>query len=401
VLLTLCDSLSHDCSWLHQLSRGRWRRLLRWLDFSGLALYFLDRLEESQTAGLLPAPIFEDLQRRLVENTVRTRSMTAESVAIQYEFQKAGLWYALLKGLSLWPSSVPKPELRSQFDLDFLVAEEDVPEAREILMRRGYRLYDTNGKSWEFKRNEKPGIALKDLYKDTGSWRVELHAEPAGSLRDSQLDRLEWRKLSGFAMPVLSPVDLFLRQGLHAYKHICSQFTRAAFLVEFRRHVMSRAGDRAFWERLHSVAQNDPHARLALGVTALLISQVTGEFAPEAFTSWTVLCLPRSARLWVELYGRRVVLGSFPGGKLYLLLRDEHYTADAPLSRPLWNFLVPLRLPPPEIQQFPHEAISVRLARYRMRFAHLLGRLPFCLIEGIRFAWEWYRWRRLLNQAAQ
>ena len=91
--------------------------------------------------------------------------MIAESIAIQQEFQEARLSYAKLKGLSLWPSSVPRPELRSQFDLDFLVAEESAPEARKILEQRGYRLYVISGRSWEFKLNEKPGVSLKDLYK--------------------------------------------------------------------------------------------------------------------------------------------------------------------------------------------------------------------------------------------
>jgi hypothetical protein len=396
VLRVFGHSFPQDFSLLHALSPRQWRRLLQWLDYSGLALYFLDRLVELQQTSMLPVEVLAGLRRRLDENTVRTRSMTAESIAIQREFQRAGLWYALLKGSSLWPSSVPKPELRSQFDLDFLVAEEDIPEAREILAHRDYRLYDTNGRSWEFKRNEKPGIGLKDIYKDTGSWRVELHAEPTGSSGASQLDRREWRILSGFTTPVLSPVDLFLRQGLHAYKHICSQFARSAFLVEFRRHVQFYAEDETFWHKVHSAAEHNRHACVALGVTTQLISQVTGEFAPESLTSWTVRCLPRSAQLWIELYGRRIALASFPGNKLYLLLQMEPQTANTPLDRPLWQFLFPLRLPPPAIQEAPHEHISVRFARYRMRAAHLLRRLPFCFVEGVRFAWESRRWRRLL-----
>jgi hypothetical protein len=361
----------------------------------------LDRLVELQSTHLLPAPVLTRLLRNLEDNTERTRGMVAESIAIQQEFKDARLRYAVLKGLSLCPSSVPRPELRSQMDLDFLVAEEDLPQARSILARRGYRLYGTSGGSWEFKRNEKPGITLKDLYKHLDSWVVELHVESGASSRDSLLEHREWRELYGFCMPALSPVDLFLRQGLHAFKHICAEFARAAHLVEFRRHVLFRAGDSAFWDALHSAANENPRAPLALGVVTLLITRVMGEFAPEALTRWTVDFLPPSARLWVELYGYRAVLGSFPGSKLYLLLQSELDAAAVPASRPLRQSLLPSRLPPPVIRAFPNEALSVRLGRYRMQANLTLNRLRFHIVEGLRFAWERRRWRRRLNRVTQ
>ena len=59
--------------------------------------------------------------------------MIAESASIQSAFQKAGVSYAVLKGFSLWPVSVPRLELRSQLDLDFLVSEESADQARQIL----------------------------------------------------------------------------------------------------------------------------------------------------------------------------------------------------------------------------------------------------------------------------
>ena len=154
----------------------------------------------------------------MIDNTRRTHGLITESIAIQREFQDAGLLYSNLKGLSLWPMSAPKPELRSQFDLDFLVAEQCAPQARSILERRGYRLYAISGRSWEFKLNERPGFSLKDLYRDLQSYAVELHIEPGARISSSSLSRLEWRELHGLNMPVLSPVDLLLGQGLHVYK---------------------------------------------------------------------------------------------------------------------------------------------------------------------------------------
>ena len=401
VLLTFLDPLPQQCLLLQNLSTRQWRNLLRWLDYSGLALYFFDRIAELELGDLLPEPVFARLQQNLIDNTKRTHSMIAESVAIQQKFQAASLRYAALKGLSFWPNSVPKPELRSQFDMDFLVAEKDIQAARKALELEGYRLYATSGRSWEFKRNEFPGISRKQMYRDTGSWAVELHVESSEPSSSSQLERLEWLELGGFRMPVLSPIDLFLGQGVHAYKHICSEFSRAAHLLEFRRHVLFHRDDSSFWDALQSEARENPRSSLGLGVITLLITQVMEEFAPESLTSWTADRLPRSVQLWVETYGHRAALGSFPGSKLYLLLQREIEVSGLPSKRSIRQSLIPSGLPPSVIRASPNETLSTRLGRYRMQLSHIFGRLRFHWVEGARFLWESHRWRRQLNQVAK
>lgn len=401
ILLTFCDPLSRQCSQLQHLSLRNWQNLLRWLDISGLALYFLDRIVELQLCHWLPSAILNRLQQNLKDNAERTRGMIAESIAIQQRFQEARLFYAKLKGLSLWPGSVSRPELRSQFDSDFLVTAESAPRARQILEDRGYRLYAVSGRSWEFKRNEKPGISLKDLYKASPSHTVELHIESPVPGHSSLLDRVEWRDLYGLTMPVLSSVDLFLGQGMHAHKHVCSEFSRAAHLLEFRRHILARRHDYVFWKEVQSRAHDSPRASLGIGVVTLLSTRVMGDFAPKALTSWTVECLPQSARLWIEMYGRRVVLGNFPGNKLYLLLQRQLEFAGLPAKRSIRQALLPSRLPPPVMRAFPNETFSVRLARYRMQVHFVFLRLRFHIVEGVRYLWETHRWRRSMNRLAR
>jgi hypothetical protein len=394
LLLTFCDPMPRQCLQMLALSMTEWERLLRWLDLSGLALYFLNRLVELDLCDLLPTAVFNRLYLNLIDNTQRTRGMVSESIAIQKKFLKAGLSYANLKGLSLCPNSVSKPELRCQFDLDFLVAEESAPEARRILERRGYRLYAISGRSWEFKLNERPGIALKDIYRDLRSHAVELHLEPSVRRSLSTLERLEWRELHGLTMPVLSPIDLFLGQGLHVFKHLCGESTRTAHLLEFRQHVLSRRDDDSFWSELQVLARDNPRASEGLGVVILLITCVMGDFAPKALTGWTVDCLSRPVRLWVETYGHRVALGNFPGTKLYLLLRKELESATLPEKPYPRRALFPSRLPPPVIRAFPNEALPVRIRRYSMYLQLVLDRLHFHVVEGFRFALESRRWQR-------
>jgi putative nucleotidyltransferase-like protein len=398
-LLSLCDPSPQPSLRMLTLSAKEWEKLLKWLRISGLALYFLNRVVELDLCDLLPPSVFTRLHQNLIDNTQRTRSMIAESIAIQQEFKKESLKYSILKGFSLCPGSVPKPELRSQFDLDFLVAEGCAAEARRILERRGYRLYAISGKTWEFKINERPGVSVKDIYKDFQSYAVELHVESTIPGRASQLERLEWRELHGISMPVLSPVDLLLGQGLHAFKHICGESSRAAHLLEFRRHVLYRQHDGAFWRELQVAARYDPRASVGLGVVTLLITGIMGEFAPRAFTTWTVDSLSRPVRLWVEMYGYQVALGSYPGNKLYLLLQRELHIAGIPEKRPLRRALFPSRLPPPVIRASPNESLTVRIRRYRMHLHLILERLLFHVVEGFRFSLESRRWRRMKELA--
>jgi hypothetical protein len=130
--------------------------------------------------------------------------------------------------------------------LGFLVAEESAARARQILDARGYRLRAVSGRSWEFKTDGGSAHTLKDLYEATQSLSVELHIETGTLSGASLLQRTEKLNFHSVWMPVLAPVDLFLGQALHLFKHLSSEFTRTAHLIEFRRHVLTRCKDDSF-----------------------------------------------------------------------------------------------------------------------------------------------------------
>ena len=398
VLLVFCDQQPEACSRLQRLSGKEWQRLLRWLDTSGLALYFFDRVMELRQGEMLPSDVFARLQQNLADNTARTAGMIAELSAIHREFQRAALRYAVLKGFSLCPCSVPRPELRSQLDLDFLVAEESALEARRILEARDFRLRAISGSSWEFKKNEMPGTSLKDLYKDAPRRCVELHIESSANKGSvSLMARAEMRRFRDIDMPVLSSLDLFLGQGMHAFKHICSEFSRTAHLLEFRRHVIARHDDEAFWSELRRRSGNSPRAAIQLGVITLLITHVMGGFAPASFTSWTVDRLPARVRFWVQLYAQRIVFASFPGSKLYLLLQKELAISDVPARRSPRRALLPLNLPPLIVHAKANETLWMRLRRYQTQAWFILFRLRFHIVEGFRYLRESLRWQQYVN----
>ena len=404
VLLAFCEPPRTECTRLLKLSRPEWQRLLHWLDISGLALYFLDRIRELGLSEMLPPEVIARLEQNLADSTVRIEAMIADSTAIQREFLNARLSYAVVKGFSLWPESVPKLALRSQLDLDFLVAPESADEARRILESRGYHLHATSGRSWEFKSNEGKTPSLKDMYKAGLSRSVELHLEVghvSSAKLTSMLSRIERRSLHGLLVPVLSPVDLFLGQGLHVFKHVCSEFARAAHLIEFRRHILARHDDMKFWQLLQQQTASDTDACIRLGLVIQLISHVMGDFAPPALTAWTVDRLPAAAFDWVRLYGRRSVLASIPGSKLYLLLQSALEGAGLPAKRSLRQSLLPHRLPPSIAHGVADEALWARLNRYRRQIHFILSRLRFHVVEGLHYLLESARWRNLRNGLAQ
>jgi hypothetical protein len=397
ILLTFCEHKAPECERLQSVSGSEWQQLLYWLDTSGLALYFLDRITQLESSELLPLSVLSRLQQNLIDNMARTNGMIAESTAIHHSFQQAGLSYATLKGFSLWPVSVPKPELRSQLDLDFLMAEESAAQARQILEARGYRLHAISGRSWEFKIYQNEPSTLKDIYKATLQCTVELHIETACTSVETLLPRREKLCFHGICMPVLPRAELFLGQGMHLYKHVCSEFFRVAHMIEFRRHIIARYHDNSFWLGLRELAEGSTRIPISLGFVTLLISHTMGDFAPEAFTCWTVDRLPMAARLWIELYGRRTVYANFPGSKLYLLLQRELQGAGIPAKRSLRAALLPRRLPPAITRGAPGETYDQRTRRHCKQIRFILFRLRFHSVEGFHYLKESVRWRQYMN----
>jgi Uncharacterised nucleotidyltransferase len=401
VLLTFCDPWPEECARLKNVSAKEWMCLLEWLDISGLALYFLDCLRERNRCDLLPPKVHARLLKNLADNTERIDELIAEWLGIERKFTEAGLVHATLKGFSLWPLSIPKLALRSQLDLDFLIAEEAAEEARRILEERGYRLCAISGRTWEFKADEDRIGSMGDFYKSGMIRSAELHLEPIGVGIGSLLSRAQQTTFYGVDMTVLSPVDLFLGQGIHLYKHVCGEFARVAHMIEFRRHVIARHGDKNFWCSVREQAVKEPQTSLRLGVVILLISRVMGNFAPEALTHWTVGQVPAGVVRWVELYGRRTVLASFPGSKLYLLLQKELEAAGVVGKRSVRQSLIPRRLPPLIAHGAAGETVAARLTRYRRQISFVLFRFRFHVVEGIRFFREAFRWRQHVNEVIQ
>ncbi len=383
---------------LRGLNMLEWMQLLPWLDTSGLALYLLDRLRERDSLGTLPSPVLRRLELNLQDNAKRTAALVEECCGIQAQFAEAGVSYAVLKGFSLWPYSVPRLELRSQLDLDFLVAVRDESRARAVLEKRGYRLHAISGRTREFKTPCAGVLTLADLYRPSLQRTVELHLEEQGM---GLLQRCEHHTLREVTMPVLPAADLFVDQALHLYKHLSRDQMRCSHMVELYRHLMARREDPAFWTQVEAMCVGTPRIAACVGIALQFVSQqIEPSCVPPAVRRWTVHRAPLAARLWVHRYGARVMTASFPGTKLHLLLAEAMAHEGVLAGQPMGASLLPRHLPPriaiPPAGETFHQAVRREFDQGRF----IVTRLRFHLCEGLRYLRERRRWHRLLRAVA-
>lgn len=386
---------------LRELTAADWQRNRLWLDRSGMALYFLARLHELDAEGAIPIAVLERLRINLAQNRKRTSWLFTEMATINAEFERAGVRFAHLKGLTLVPESVPDPCLRFQSDLDFLVSAKTASAAQMVLERLGYRLSVISGNVWEFRAGDSRLSSIHDLYKVRPHRSVELHVVDlpatgaAESMYAAQLLRSQPRRIRGVAFPTLAPPDQFLNQASHLFKHFQSESTRTSWALELARHLAARHADADFWHEVKRIGCEHPEAPLALGVALHVVEEIFGMNAPQTLGSWTVDLLPPGIALWAEVYGGRAALAEPPGSKLYLLLAAELPACGSLSNAPAGKHWVPLKLPKMITTAEPGDSFLRRLERYAEQASYVLYRLRFHLREGLRYRRELKRWRRL------
>src|ERR1700690_1141032 len=287
VVATFRDSADESSRRLSALRASEWERSYHWLDASGMALYFLDRVESLHIESALPTATLERLRGNQADNRKRSSTMFARFAALNQSFQAAGLLYANLKGFTLSPESCPRPELRCQLDFDFLVDGAQLNLYRDLLRETGYELVAATPDVWEFKAGSSEMVNVKDHYKVRPQRSVELHfassaAPPHLPFRDRRLERLDTHSWEGLTFPALTPADQFIAQALHVFKHLCSPCTRLSWLLEYQRHVSARNHDQSFWNEVRAQAGNNRHTSIAIGLTTLLSSRIFGWDAPPA-----------------------------------------------------------------------------------------------------------------------
>jgi hypothetical protein len=375
-----------------------WDRATYWLDVSGLALYFLDRLVTLDLEPCLPIALVSRLRTDLQSNRMRATSLFVDAVQITRELRRVNVECALLKGATLPIESVPDCGLRNQMDLDLLIRDADASRVKDLLERFGYSLDAISGRTWEFKAGPSGTSSLKNLYEVRPERSIEVHLMENVTInsKDDRLKRAQLRVIRDRELPALSAADILVQQGQHLFKHLCGEYTRASWVLEFWRHVCARRNNAAFWREVELIASEEPGTEIAIGAATLLATLLFGPFAPAELSRWSMEKLPPAICLWIQLYGRRVLLSDTPGSKLYLLLRKELAPQSTEEHVARRRLLVPLHWPQRITRPKKNETLSSRLRRYKVQAQFVMRRMRFHIAEGIGLAIESLRWQRRL-----
>jgi hypothetical protein len=400
VLATFRDPLPRPEETIACLNRLSWERSYRWLNASGMALYLLDRLTKMGLERAVPAETLLRLQESQRGNRARAEEMFREFVTINTLFQEAGVRYVNLKGISLIPGYCVDPCLRFQLDLDLLVESKDEHRCDEILNQLGYRLRGVNGKTREYKAGVDALPELRDMYQPKPQRSVEIHLTDESQLNSSGVDdrftRAQPQTWNGFTFPALCEGHKFLAQAKHLFGHLRGEWTRVAWVLEYRNYVHSRRKDDAFWSEVRELAEGDPEAPIAIGMASRIAAMAFGDYEVPALDSWTSEVLPGTFNLWIERYASDLLSTDFPGSKLYLLL-DDHKGSKRMQAAARLKKLLPIRRPPKIVYSAESMPLSARLSGWREENKYFWFRLRFHIATGLQYLMEAPRWRRVVT----
>jgi hypothetical protein len=377
-----------------------WTESYPWLDASGLALYFFERVKSLRLQACIPAAVLDRLEGNFADNRERTADTFAEFVRINRAFTAAGVTFINMKGISLVPEACEDPALRLQLDLDVLIEMRQVQGCAVALGELGYVLTAVSGQVWEFKAGASRMPSVNDLYKAKPQRSVEVHFE-LGQQPGDLAARREWATLDGFSFPVLTAVDRFIAQAKHVLKHIRGEWTRLSWLLEFRHSVLHWKDDRTFWQQVRARAAVDREIVTAIGSAIVLATIAFGSFAPEEITCWTVDALEQRMRLWLDCYGQAAIMADFPGTKLYLLQPELSLSEKAAQSTSKRRKLIPLHSAPRVVHGAREKGLRSRVGAWSAQASYVLFRLRFHVTEGWRYMLEAPRWRKILATAPQ
>ena len=409
------SGVPYDFSEMTRFSFRDWERTVGWLDHAGLTLYLTERLRACAATEVLPPRVLARFERNLADNRCRVDHLLHETGCINERLDQAGVQYAVIKGFSLWPEFCSNPYLRTQCDLDYLVARQSVHSAQSVLLKFGYeRRGRSDLQEFAFERPlQRVPSQFDSPYKLQTTPMVELHMgiwenmthhvpleEPAFVLNHPKLK--EW---GGLRFPVLSEEDTLLLQLLHAFQHLVSYWVKPSWLLEIGCFLEKRSRDSLFWKQFSQRLVGAPRLAEFSTIALELSAKVFSAPMPEVAQHWRQFLRP-SARLWLDNYGHSWALGErpphksklFPDSKLSLFISGE-YIADRRVRRDsLRHGLMPWKTPgkqPSTVFAQVKNRPWTRVQALWWDAAFTMQRLSFHIGAGLRYLWELPHWRNL------
>jgi hypothetical protein len=388
-----------------RFSRDKWRYALRWLDDTGLALYFLQKLRQANASDRVPAFVLQRLDANFAANQRRAVYMQQQFAALNRKFNCAGVRYAAVKGLTLIPQFCPSPGLRHQNDFDYLVDDEALPRARVALEEMGYALCKRT--DWECiyaMPSQTTAVPSHELYEADTPHAVELHLT-IGENQDLLvtephfLETAVVKTSGGVPFHALREEDAFLLQNLHAFHHILGDWLRLSWLLEIGYFFKTRQADHQLWDELARGLAGAPVLREMVAVVSALITQFFRVPVPSPIRMWQAELRP-PVRVWIDNYARKWAFGEnrideftlFPTRRLPLFLCRQYMSGSVAVGT--LRRLVPLA----RLSRVAHTVATEPSTALRPEFRkhqRLFRRSVFHLGAGLRYLWEIPRWKWL------
>lgn len=324
-----------DFSRLCQLRRSsvaQLRRLLRWLDESGLALYLLTQLQSHKALDQVPPDFVDALKQRLAANQARTQAMLNEFTRLVDSFDRNGVRFCALKGFTLTPEFCPAAHLRHQTDFDFLVTPHSLENAKRAMRSCGY----------DQEQMGEPGeVTFATPLRHVPSPNDDIYAIPRhrevdllSTLRLSthgvtiqtpmaSFDDLETRVLHGISFPALPAAEMFCLQVMHAFKHLLGSWVRASWLFEIGHFIDRRYDDEKLWRAVISRMGRDVKTQNAFGLVISLTNALFPRPIPEPLADWCLQKLPPRITAWVAHLGLKTAVADLDGAKFTLFVHRE------------------------------------------------------------------------------
>jgi len=410
---------SYDFGQLARFSPRDWEQTLGWIDRAGLTLYLLERLKACGATEVLPPRVLARFEQNLADNRCRVDHLLYETGCINAKLDQAGVQYVVIKGFALWPEFCSNPYLRTQCDLDYLVARQSLRSAQNALLELGYQGRRRSDVQFEYERPlQRVPSQYDSPYKLQTTPTVELHLgiwedmghhvpleEPAFAFDSSKLK--EW---GGLRFPVLSEEDVLLLQLLHAFQHMLHYWVKLSWLLEIGRFMEKRQRDSSFWEKFSQRLEDTPRlaefSTMALELAAKMFSAPT----PEIAQHWRRFLRP-SARLWLDNYGWNWAIGErpphkskvFPDTKLSLFISEEYIPDRRARRDSLWHLLMPWKVSgrSPTIVFAPVEnQPGTRLRALWVDSTYTVQRLSCHGGAALKYLWKLPRWRSLTRSTS-
>jgi hypothetical protein len=395
---------------LRGFSHREWGHALIWLDDAGLALYFLQKLEDTNATEMVPMEVLSRLEHSLAANQQRVAHMAHQFSFLNQQFDEAGVRYLVVKGLSLVPQFCPDACLRHQSDFDYLVSHESLPVAQRVLRDVGYSLRRSSANEFaylmpsagilpavdnQYEAHAPHAVELRLAFWDSDSHGVPL-AEPKFSVDNVRTHR--WQDLT---FPTLPVEDAFLLQVIHAFNHILTSWVRMSWLYEIGYFLNQRATDVSLWEGIERRIGDDPLLREIVIVITQLSAQLFRTSVPSTSKIWGADLRP-TVRIWIQNYARTWMFAKnqpdqfsfFSASKAILFLHQQYIPDTSARRHRIW------------IRLFPWERFSEKMTSITAKSSRSPGgrrqqirRIPirflFHVTTGLRYLWEVPRWRRL------